>query len=81
MMFRGACTEGVHVLDWIRLLWMLCVQASDRPSTISVYMTLRPRLQPPIGEPDEQVAVGEQEDVVRHARAWLSGLMELPQCR
>lgn len=41
--------------------------ASARPASLSVYITLKPRLAPPVHAPEDRVS-GEQEDVARHAR-------------
>jgi hypothetical protein len=43
------------------------VQGSGRPPSLTLYLTLQPRLAPP-AEPDEERVSGEQEDVARHAR-------------
>lgn len=42
------------------------VQASPRPATLSVFVTLRPRLAAP-APPDEERVSGEQDDVAQHA--------------
>ncbi|GFR45894.1 hypothetical protein Agub_g7350 [Astrephomene gubernaculifera] len=57
------------------------VQTSDRPATLSLHLTLRPRLAAPAGEVDERVTSGEQQQVNRHAQKWLAGLLARPECR
>lgn len=57
------------------------LQTSDRPSTLSFYMTLRPRLAAPTGELEERVTSGEQEEVNRHTQRWLAALLARPDCR
>ncbi|KAG2484062.1 hypothetical protein HYH03_017082 [Edaphochlamys debaryana] len=57
------------------------VQTSERPPTISVFLTMRPRLAAPAGEVDERITSGEQEQVNRHAQRWLAELLAKPQCR
>jgi coiled-coil and C2 domain-containing protein 2A len=42
-------------------------QDSGRPPSLHVYITLRPRLAPPVTSSEELVA-GESDEVVRHAR-------------
>ncbi|KAG2451720.1 hypothetical protein HYH02_003500 [Chlamydomonas schloesseri] len=57
------------------------VQTSQRPATISIYMTLRPRLAAPAGDMDERVTSGEQEQVNRHAQRWRAALLGRAECR
>ncbi|GIL90780.1 hypothetical protein Vretifemale_18510, partial [Volvox reticuliferus] len=57
------------------------VQTSDRPSTLTVHMTMRPRLAAPAGEVDERVVSSEQAQVNRHAQKWLAALLARPECR
>eukprot|EP00198_Chlamydomonas_reinhardtii_P008597 XP_001697934.1 predicted protein [Chlamydomonas reinhardtii] len=57
------------------------VQTSQRPSTVSIYMTLRPRLAAPAGEMDERITSGEQEQVNRHAQRWRAALLGRAECR
>jgi hypothetical protein len=42
------------------------VQPSDRPPCISLFMSLRPRLAPPAGIPEDVIS-GEAEEITRHA--------------
>ncbi|GLI71606.1 hypothetical protein VaNZ11_016870 [Volvox africanus] len=57
------------------------VQTSDRPPTLTVHMTMRPRLAAPAGEVDERVVSSEQAQVNRHAQKWLAALLARPECR
>ncbi|EFJ49224.1 hypothetical protein VOLCADRAFT_90164 [Volvox carteri f. nagariensis] len=57
------------------------VQTSDRPATLTLHMTMRPRLAAPAGELDERVTSSEQAQVNRHAQKWLAALLARPECR
>ncbi|GLC45458.1 hypothetical protein PLESTM_001738000 [Pleodorina starrii] len=57
------------------------VQTSDRPSTLTLHMTMRPRLAAPAGEMDERVTSSEQAQVNRHAQKWLAALLTRQECR
>ncbi|GLC45379.1 hypothetical protein PLESTM_001726300, partial [Pleodorina starrii] len=57
------------------------VQTSDRPSTLTLHMTMRPRLAAPAGEADERVTSSEQAQVNRHAQKWLAALLTRQECR
>ncbi|PNH06620.1 hypothetical protein TSOC_007004 [Tetrabaena socialis] len=76
----GGVLEGTFKLEAPPVV-LGYVQTSDRPATISLYMTLRPRLAAPAGELDERITSGEQEAVNRHAQKWLAGLLGRPECR
>ncbi|GBF93799.1 hypothetical protein Rsub_06131 [Raphidocelis subcapitata] len=55
-------------------------QPTGRAPTLTLFITLRPRLAAP-APPDEERVSGEQDDVAQHAHRWVPALQALPQCR